>query len=231
MEFENKALTKDDTLVKYFNIGVTNALSKYFDVKCCEKGHEWFEPWNGHFRKSFSLFAPKGTRYPILWGYNADFIPSRQNSGKFIYFRTEKAGKVHVEDSFFNHVHYDPDKMTHMETYNIRGEYCLTMYNDHLDLKDIEAAYKYAEEITLRNIPFMLKYYEQVKTVDDMINFLDNHIEPDNLFHSYNLYYEKAFLLAYKKQMDEAINTLRKIHPDYVDDEILKRLHKAYELE
>ena len=123
----------------------------------------------------------------------------------------------------------------YIEAMQIRQKYCLDFYNDTPNVKNVAEAYKYAEEITLRNIPFMLEYYKQVKNVDDMIAFLDSKIELNkkysSSYYSYYEYYEKSFLLAYKKQMDEAIDTMKKIHPDIVDDAVLKRLQKAYDLE
>lgn len=228
MEDLNKKLTTDDMLIRYFNVGVTNVLSEYFDVKCCDKGHYWFTPWEGHCRKAFNLFAPKGYLYPILWGYNFDFIPTWQNSGKFIYHRTEKAVTLHVEDSFYYHIDYDPEKLTLNESHAIRKQYSLSSYIfGYMNINDVAAAYKYIEEITRRNIPFMLDFFERVKTIDDVIEELDRQIERKEELFYLGLYYKKAFLLAYQKRMDEAIASL-KMRYENIPEDLMARLEKVY---
>lgn len=228
MDIENKKLTTDDMLIKYFNDGVTNVLSEHFDVKCCEKGHNWFTPWEGHQRKVFDLYAPKGYLYRICWGYNYDFIPTRKNDGKFIYHRTEKAVAVHISDSFYFHVDYDPDKMSHNETLSIRQKYCLSSYNfEDMNITDVASAYEYVQEITRRNIPFMLEFFDRIRTVDDAVAEIDRQLEYSG-FPNGNLHYKKAFLLAYRQEMDKAINSLEKIYENGIPESLMARLEKAY---
>ena len=231
MEDLNKKLTTDDMLIRYFNVGVTNVLSEYFDVKCCDKGHDWFTPWEGHCRKAFNLFAEKGASYPILWGYNFDFIPTRQNSGKYIYHRTEKAVALHFKDAFDYHTDYDPDKLTLHEAYAFKKQYTLSSYIfGYMNINNVAAAYKYIEEITRRNIPFMLDFFERVKTIDDVIEELDRQIERKEELFSLGLYYEKAFLLAYQKRMDEAIASLKMIYKN-IHEDLMARLEKVYAMD
>lgn len=230
MEDLNQKLTTDDMLIRYFNAGVTNVLSEYFDVKCCDKGHYWFTTWDGHCRKAFNLFATKGYLYPILWGYNFDFIPTIQNNGKFIYHRTEKAVTLHVENHFRYHIDCDPKKLTLNEIYEIKKIYSLSSYIfDYMNINDVAAAYKYIEEITRRNIPFMLDFFERVRTVDDVIEEMDKQIEENNLSY-YDLCYNKAFLLAYQKRMDEATASLKMIYENIPED-LMARLEKVYAME
>ena len=189
MDIENKKLATNDVIVKYFNDGVTKALSEYFDVKCCEKGHDWFTPWEGHQRKAFDLYALKGYMYIIRWGYNYDFIPTRKNGEKFIYHRTEKAVAVHIPDSFYLHVDYDPDKMSHNETLAIREKYCLSSYNlEYMNLTDVACAYEYIQEITRRNIPFMLEFFDRIRTIDDAVAEIDRRLEYSSDFPNVGLY-------------------------------------------
>ena len=102
----------------------------------------------------------KKTAYPMWWGYNADFIPTRQNSGRYVYHRTEKAVTVHIKDSFYNHVHYDSDTMDIHETHAIREKYCLPSLNiGYMNIKNAGDAYRYFEDITRRNIPFIGQRY------------------------------------------------------------------------
>lgn len=231
MDIDNKKLTPDDTLTKFFNAAVTSVLSEYFDVKCCKKGHDWYTPWEGHFRKSFSLYASKGYLYPILWGYNADFIPTRQNSGRYIYHRTENAVAIHICDSFYDHVPYSTETMDCSQTYQIRQEYCLSKYIfDDMGITDVGSAYRYISDITRRNVPFMLEFFERVRTVDDMITYIDSQMKHDDLF-SWNLNFYKAFLLAYKRQMNEAIRTLEILYPHEIPEDLFKKLQSVCELE
>lgn len=226
---ENHRLTVDDTLTKYFDVGVTNVLSEYFDVTCCGKGHYWFTPWENHCRKVFQLFPRKGYLYLILWGYNFDFIPTRQNSGRLVYHRTEKAVTVHIEDSFFNHISYEPDKLTPNESLAIREQYCLSSFIfEKMNISDVASAYRYIEENTRRNVPFMLDYFERVRTVDDMIADLNRQIDPKNMYHSRELYYQKAFLLAHQKRFDESIENLKTSCNGSVPEDLMKRLEKVY---
>ncbi len=228
MEDLNKELNTYDMLTKYFNVGVTNALSEYFDVKCCDKGHYWFTPWEGHCRKAFYLFAQKGALYPFFWGYNFDFIPTRQNSGKLIYHRTEKAVAIHFGDSIYSHTDYYSEKLTLNESSEIREKYILFSYIfDYMNINNVAAAYKYIEEVTRRNIPFMLDFFERVRTIDDVIAEMDKRIAADNRNH---YYYDKAFLLAYQKRMDEAIASLKMIYEDIPED-LMARLEKVYAME
>ncbi|MBD5141525.1 MAG: hypothetical protein HDT25_08970 [Ruminococcus sp.] len=230
MDIENKKLATNDVIVKYFNDGVTKALSEYFDVKCCEKGHDWFTPWEGHQRKAFDLYALKGYMYIIRWGYNYDFIPTRKNGEKFIYHRTEKAVAVHIPDSFYLHVDYDPDKMSHNETLAIREKYCLSSYNlEYMNLTDVASAYEYIQEITRRNIPFMLEFFDRIRTIDDAVAEIDRRLEYSSDFPNVGLYYKKAFLHAYRQEMDKAVNSLEKLYENGISESIMARLEKAYE--
>ena len=231
MDNANRGQIDVDTITRFFNKNVTNVLTQYFNVKCCEKGHEWFEPWEGHFRKAFSLYASKGYYYHILWGYNADFIPRQHNSGRFIYHRTEKAVTVHIEDSFYDHVYYDSDIMDNHKISQFKNKYCLSSLNfDYMNLTSDDIINNYVEDVTRRNIPFILDFFERVKTVDEMINYLDMKMRHEDMFYSHDLYYNKAFLLAYKKQMGQAVQTLEIIYSEGIPDELMKRLQKAYEL-
>ena len=238
MEDLNQKLKPYDFLVKYFNVGVTNVLSEYFDVKCCDKGYYWFTPWEGHCRKAFHLLAQKGTIYPIFWGYNFDFIPSRKDYGKFIYHRTEKAVAINFGDSVFRNIDYYSEKFTFKEKAEIRKKYFLHSYfteDDCMNINDVASAYKYIEEVIRNNIPFMLDFFNRVRTIDDMIAEMDKRIAAGNYPHwyadNYNQhYYCKAFLLAYQKKMDEAIASLKMVYEDTPED-LMAKLEKVYAME
>ncbi|MCM1023560.1 MAG: hypothetical protein NC395_05830 [Prevotella sp.] len=233
METENKKLKPNDMLTPYFRDGVTKILSEHFDVKCCEKGYCWFTPWEGHQRKAFCLHSGGGIRYTLNWGYNYDFIPERKNSGKFVYHRTEKAVAVNVADNFFNHVDYDPKRMSHNETFKIREKYCLSLYNfEYFNIKDVNSAYEYVQEKTRLNIPFMLDFFGRVRTVDDAVEYLDREIAKfDTLFGTINMRYTKAFLHAYLKQPGKAEEALGKIYENGVPNDIAERIKKVCETE
>ncbi|MCH5349791.1 MAG: hypothetical protein J1E40_10750 [Oscillospiraceae bacterium] len=231
MEDLTQKLNPYDFLVKYFNVGVTNVLSEYFDVKCCDKGHDWFTPWEGHCRKAFHLFAQKGNIYPILWGYNFDFIPSRQSNGKLIYHRTEKAVTIHFGDqSFLHYTDYYYEKFPLEEHAEIRKKYILYAYfseYDNMNITDVASAYKYIEGVTRNNIPFMLDFFERTKTIDDIISEMDKRIAAGDRHY----YYDKAFLLAYQKRMDEAIASFKMIYDDDIPEDLMARLEKVYAME
>ncbi|MDE7288445.1 MAG: hypothetical protein K2N71_02935, partial [Oscillospiraceae bacterium] len=177
----------------------------------------------------FGLCAAKGYLYTIVWGYNYDFIPTRKNGGKFIYHRTEKAVAVHISDSFYFHVDYDSDKMSHNETLAIREKYCLSSYNfEYMNITDVASVYEYVQEITRRNIPFMLEFFDRIRTVDDAVAEMDRQLE-NPIFFKDNLHYKKAFLLAYRQEMDKAVNSLKKIYENGIPENITARLEKAYE--
>lgn len=91
----------DENLVKYYDDITEEILTKYFMVKN----------------------APES-----ISGYNYDFIPILNKQDKFIYHRTEKAVDLDVKDFYIKHINYEPDNLTHMESFHIRRKYELPVF-------------------------------------------------------------------------------------------------------
>lgn len=210
----------------YFGEVVSIALADDFDLKYFEKGRWWYSEWNNHCRKVINLFAAKGTMYPIVWGYNYDFIPRLNNQDKFVYHRTEKSFATDIEDTFYSHVHYDPNTMSRMETLQIRAKYCLPS-----DTNNLEIAREYVYDVVKRNIPFMKEWFSRVQTIEDVVEELDRQIAQSIAFeHRYSLY-TKAFLLAKLHRMDEAIETMQLRYGGKTPEKVLKKLYQVNEME
>lgn len=210
----------------YFGEVVSRALADDFDLKYYEKERYWYSEWDNHCRKVIYIFATKGTLYPIKWGYNYDFIPQLNNQDKFVYHRTEKAFWADISDFFYNHVHYDPDTMSRMETLQIRTKYCLPN-----DTNNIEIAREYVYDVVKRNIPFMKEWFSRVQTIENVIDELDRQIARPSALGHRNSLYTKAFLLAKLHRMDEAIETMQLRYDGKTPEKVLKKLYQVNEME
>ena len=194
----------DESLVKYFDDITEEVLSEYFAVKKCPKKHIWYGDWENHRRIAVQLY--KFYSYEIRWGYNYDFIPRSNNKqDKFVYHRTDKSVKLDVMDLYFNHIDYDADNLTHLESFNIRRKYELPVYGSS---QEQDFAKKYIRDCIRTNIPFMQDFFDRYKSDRDVLSFLEHTIQNGNYFERYNYIWTKAFLYAKFHEMDKAIETM-----------------------
>lgn len=231
-EFQNKLwLTGEDCehMVKYFDETVENVLKEYFELKKCPNRHVWFGEWENHRRMVIKLDINSAT-YDIQFGYNYDFIPRLNRQKKFVYYRTEKAVGLDVMDLYLNHIWYDPDRLTHGESFNIRRHYVLNMYGRS---SEIDLAKKYLENVVRNNIPFMQDFYERYNKDEEMIEFLDHTIKEGNMFERHWYIWTKAFLFARLQDMDQAEKTMREYY-SYVNgavpEKVLEKLESVKDM-
>lgn len=216
-------------ITKYFGEAVSKALSGTFDMKYCEKGRWWYSDWENHQRMVITLYALKGTKYLIIWGYNYDFIPQLTNQDKIIWHRTEKSFHLDIADAFYNHVTFpgDPQTMGYNEFLNAKYDFH-NQYEIPAWTNNLEFALQYIDMLVRRNIPFMLDWFDRVKTIEDAIAELNRQIAVPSSYGHFNEYYTKAFLLARLNHMDEAIEAMEKRYAvGYINPKILEKLNQT----
>lgn len=218
-------------ITKYFKDTVSKVLKENFDLKYYDKGRWWYSDWNCHKRMVITLFASKGITYPMIWGYNYDFIPRLNNQNKFIWHRTQKSFHLDIEDAYYNYVPVIPKRKRTEEHFfnpeqNAKYQYELPIWTN-----DLEFALKYIEDVVKRNIPFMLDWYQRVQTIEDVIGELDKQIAISSQYGHWNEYYTKAFLLAKIKCMDEALETMGQIYRNEIPPKIMEKLYQTSQLE
>ncbi len=228
----------ETSIIPYMNDAITEVLTEYFDVKCCEKGHWWFTEWDNHCRKVFNVYALKSSYWPMYWGYNFDFIPWEKNlfkcSGKLGYFRTEKAVHIDFGGSPFPYIDYmdfySPGTRPDRDHVAIRKKYFVPTYG-----LDAEWAKEHIGEVVKRNVPFMQDWFGRIKTIDDIIAQETKSINECNteISFPYGSYWVRGFLYAKQHRMDEAIADIQRIYERYGADKQIPQnvLKKLYEVD
>lgn len=219
-------------ITKYFGDVVSKALKGNFDLKYCDKGRWWYSGWNNHKRMVITLFPSKGITYPIIWGYNYDFIPQLNNQNKLIWHRTEKAFHLDIEDAYYNYVSVPPNIKQTEEDFLNPEQNCKYQYELPMWTNNLEFALKYIDDVVKRNIPFMIDWYQRVQTIEDVIGELYKQIAMPSQYGHWNEYYTKAFLLAKIKCIDEALDIMGQIyHPNEIPSKIIEKLYKTSQLD
>lgn len=217
-----------ESLVKYYDDIMWNVLKDYFDLKKCPNKHIWYGEWKNHRRIVIELY--KFYSYEIRFGYNYDFIPVLNKQDKFVYHRTDKSVDLDVMDLYFNHICYESDNLTHLESFNIRRNYELPQY---AGIAELDFTTKYIENVIRTNIEFMKDFYEKYRTEEDIIQFLSHTIKTGNVFQKYRYIWTKAFLYAKLQNIDNAIVTMREYY-DYVNgvipDRVIEKLKSVEEI-
>ena len=75
----------------------------------------------------------------------------------------------------------------------------------------------------------MLEFFDRIRTIDDAVAEIDRRLEYSSDFPNVGLYYKKAFLHAYRQEMDKAVNSLEKLYENGISESLMARLEKAYE--
>ncbi|MCM1160918.1 MAG: hypothetical protein NC412_06815 [Roseburia sp.] len=221
----------DENLVKYYDDITEEILTKYFMVKKCPGKHIWYGEWENHRRIVIKLYCFYS--YEVIFGYNYDFIPILNKQDKFIYHRTEKAVDLDVKDFYINHINYEPDNLTHMESFHIRRKYELPVFGCR---QELDFAKKYIGDCVRTNIPFMQDFFEKYKTDWDVIAFLDYIIQNGSHFESYRYIWTKAFLYARLQEMEKAMETMDFYYKAYykgreIPEKVIQKLKDVYEMD
>lgn len=236
----------DYKLVPNLDSIICDVLREEYDVKSSEKGHYWFTPWEDHCRKVFNLYPLKSSLYPIYWGYNFDFIPWEKSflgisptpwkaSGKLVYHRTEKSLFIDFEGDIFPYIGYNffnPSLHTPEEHMSFRNKYFVKAYGSGSleDIEKIKAAVR-------RNIPFMIDWFDRMKTIEDIIAKLSKVIidcegTPGFPFYTY---WVRGFLKAKVHDIDGALSDIACVYknfdpPTELPEKIIKKIYEIDKL-
>lgn len=225
---------------------ICDVLKEEFDVKTYEKGHYWFSAWDNHCRKVIKIYPLKGTLYPLYWGYNFDFIPWERcflgvnpkpwnETGKLVYHRTEKAVNIDFTGYPFPYIGYDfdnPSAQSYEEHYAFRNMYFVSVYGNDSP-KNIELI----KTVVRRNMPFMLDWFDRIKTPEDIIGELTkdiNESENDHCF-PYSSYWVRGFLKARCHDVKGALSDIAYVYkrfdtPAEIPEKVIKALYKIDKL-
>lgn len=196
---------------EYFDDYITQRLAEEFDMKFHEKAKCWCSEWKDHQRFVVELYRPKGTHIFLKWGYNYDFIPDTNKKNKLIWHRTDNAVIIHLEDAWYNHIEHNRDQergFSTREFYNPR-QCPVFQYEIPTYTSDMDFALKYIESVVDKNIPLMKEWIEQVKTVDDAIDVLNDRVMNASILHVSYMHYIRAFLYAKNKKLDDAMLSIK----------------------
>ncbi|ADU21653.1 hypothetical protein [Ruminococcus albus] len=221
---------------------ICEVLKEEFDVKVCEKGHFWFTPWEDHCRKVVMFYPLKGPRGPLYWGYNFDFIPWEScflgvnykpwnTTGKLVYHRTEKAVKIDHRGSPLPYIGYNfgnPDAYSIEEHHAFREKYFIQAYGN-----DTPENIEKIKAVVRRNIPFMLDWFERVKTPENIIGECTRIIAEDENEHCfpYSYYWVRGFLKAKLHDLEGALSDIAYVYkrfepPAEIPEIVIKALNK-----
>lgn len=224
-EYERKIMYGQpiEYIVKYYDDIAEKVLTEDFTLKKCPGKHIWYGEWENHRRIVIKLY--KFYSYEVRFGYNYDFIPRLNGRDKFVYYRTDKSVDLDVMDYYFNHITYEPEHLTHMESFHIRRKYELP---DSASGLDLDFAKKYIEDIIRTNISFMKEFFKRYESDLDILGFLDYTIKYGNHFERYWYIWTKSFLYAKLHRMDEAIETMRCYYDrTEIPEKVIERLERV----
>lgn len=233
---------------------ICDVLNEKFEVKCRDTGHIWFGPWEdgpweGHCRKVFELYALKSSLYPMYWGYNFDFIPQDscfsgygrpdpRRAGKLVYHRTDKSAKIDSGGSVFPYIGYDfynPSKYSFDEHKAFRTKYFVPTCGYENDMQEniekIKAAVRH-------NIPFMLDWFDKMKTIDDIIDRCTKSITEAETKDGipFGSYWERGFLYAKQHNIDAALSDISRVYEKMftpsieIPERVRKKLYEVSEM-
>lgn len=215
-EYKNKFLFHADEYVKreYYNEYITQRLAEEFGMSYNEKTKRWCSEWNDNQRVVVELYQPKGTHRILMWGYNFDFIPDINKKGKLVWYRTDSSVKMHINDTWYNHIEYTSDKewgFSEKEFYN--PVKCPTFqYEIPEYTSDMDFALEYIKKVVEKNILLMREWLDRVKTIDDVIEVLNQRVLGDDILHISQMHYTRAFLYAKSKNILEAMSAIKQYY-------------------
>lgn len=134
-----------------------------------------------------TLLAVKGITYPILWGYNYDFIPKLNNKQKLVWHRTEKSFHMDIKDSYYSYVSF-PQKAEQAKEDYLNPERDYRYYELSMWTSNIEFALRYIDDVVKKNIPFMIDWYQCVQTIEDVSDELDKQVAMPSPYNHRNKY-------------------------------------------
>ena len=141
------------SLVSYYDDIVEKILKENFELKKCTNKHIWYGEWENNRRMVIKLHYFYS--HEIRFGYNYDYIPRLTNQDKFVYHRTERSVDLDVMDYYINHISYNPDNLTEIESAEIRRHYYLQQYGY---LEELDSAKEYIENVVRNNIFFYKRF-------------------------------------------------------------------------
>lgn len=245
---------RDYRMVPGLDSIICDVLNEEFDVKCRETGHIWFgpwedDPWEGHCRKVFELYALKSSLYPIQWGYNFDFMPwdscfsgydrpDPRRAGKLVYHRTDKSAKIDIGGWAFPYIDYDfynPSKYSFDEHKAFRTKYFVPTCGFENEMQENIEKIK---AVVRRNIPFMLDWFSKWKTIDDFIDSYTKSITENETEHSFPFggYWVRGFLFARQHNIDAAISDISRVYEKMfkpsieIPERVRKKLYEVSEM-
>lgn len=211
-EYKEKFFCDDEYIKReFYEEDISRRLSEEFGMKYSEKAKKWYSEWKDSQRFVVKLERLKGDNVFLQWGYNYDFIPGMNNQDKLIWYRTDKAIKLHTKDSWYYHINksgYFDFGHSKQDFYNPRT--CKTyQYMIPTTTSDMEFALQYINGVVEKNIPLMREYVDNIKTIDDAIEFINEQIAVSSCIVIPYMCHVRAFLYAKNKDIEKAILSIK----------------------
>lgn len=216
-EYKNLFLNAKECVTReYYNDYISQRLSEEFGMKYNFKTKCWHSEWCNNQRFVVELQNLKGNHITLRWGYNYNFIPDITKQKKFVWYRTESSIKIHIDDAWYNHIEYNSDQewgFSEREFYNPEQcpffQYAIPTYSS-----DVNHALEYIKNIVENNILLMNFWIENVKTLDDAIDIMNQRVLGDDILHIPRMHYIRAFLFAKNKNMLDSMLALKQFYSE-----------------
>ena len=211
-EYKNKFLYGEEYIKReFYDEYISRRLLEEFGMKYSEKTKKWYSEWSDHQRFVVELYHPRGNHIYLRWGYNYDFVPDINSKNKLIWHRTESSIKIHIDDAWYNHIEHDREQgcgFSEKEFYN--PEKCAVFqYEIPTYTSDMGFALEYIESVIDKNIPLIREWINNVKTIDDAINVLNQRIMDASFLYVPYMCRIRAFLYAKNNDIDNAIESIK----------------------
>ncbi len=208
---------------------ISQRLAEEFGMIYNCKAKCWHSEWNNNWRFVAELHELKGNHIVLRWGYNYDFIPDITNQKKLVWHRTDKSIKIHIDDAWYNHIDYDCDQewgFSEREFYN--PEQCpFFQYAIPTCSSDVNFALGYIKNVIDKNIILMHDWKENVKTLDDAIDIMNQRVLGKDVIHIPRMHYILAFLFAKNKNMVNSMSALEKYYDEReIPSILLKKINQ-----
>lgn len=211
-EYKSKFFYGEEYIKReYYSEYLTQRLEEEFGMNYNEKAKRWCSEWNNNQRFVVELYRRKGTHIFLNWGYNYDFIPDINSKNKLVWHRTRSSVKIHLTDSWYNHIAYTSDKESGFSEQEFYNPIQCPVYQYEIPTytSDMDFALEYIKSVIDKNIPFMREWENNVKTVGDAINIFNQRIiDASSLCIPY-MCHIRAFLYAKNKDIDKAIQSMK----------------------
>lgn len=218
-EYKSKFLHGEEYVKReFYDEYISQRLLEEFGMKYNEKTKKWYSEWSDNRRFLVELYHPKGNHVYLRWGYNYDFVFDINHKNKLTWHRTESSMKIHIDDAWYNHMEHVREQewgYSKEEFYNPK-KCAVFQYEIPTYTSDMEFALKYIRSVIDKNIPLMREWLNNVKTVDDAINILNQRIMVSHNVHTPSMCHIRAFLYAKNGDMENAI---RSVEQGYAEGE------------